>query len=322
MTRNGKIARLPKAVREELNRRLADGEPGKRLVAWLNSIPEVRTVLAAEFAGRPITENNLSEWKSGGFREWERQQELLATARTLAEQADELRESAGRLTDHLAMVLTVRLAEALRAGESLGEGEQAKELRCLRALCAEVVELRRGDHSAARLRLEQERREAEREKSDEEILGLFERWATMPRLRALLTDPRLSGAEKRRRLRDMLEQGEEPGAGSEQPEAGREEAVKSEGTSPGHRPGPLPGQGEEEGADGGKPEARDEDPGGAEGASPAHRPGPGLERDGEEPPSDGERGAKGQARPKAPVRERGVTRESWGGPDRPGRRSD
>jgi len=32
-TRNGKIARLPKDIREELNRRLEDGEPGKHLVA-------------------------------------------------------------------------------------------------------------------------------------------------------------------------------------------------------------------------------------------------------------------------------------------------
>ena len=81
MTRNGKIARLPKAVRDTLNRRLRDGEPGKRLVAWLNPQPEVQAVLAAEFGGRPITENNLSEWKTGGFREWELQQDALERAR-------------------------------------------------------------------------------------------------------------------------------------------------------------------------------------------------------------------------------------------------
>jgi hypothetical protein len=33
MTRTGKIARLPREVREELNRRLQNGEQGKRLVA-------------------------------------------------------------------------------------------------------------------------------------------------------------------------------------------------------------------------------------------------------------------------------------------------
>jgi hypothetical protein len=191
-------------MRAELNRRLADGEPGKRLVAWLNSLPEARAVLAAEFAGRPITENNLSEWKTGGFRDWERQQDLLATARNLAEQADELRAVAGGLTDHLALVVTARYAAALTDGDGPVEGGMAKELRWLQVLCADLVELRRGDHSAARLRLEQERREAEREKSDEETFGLFERWATMPALRELLMDPRLPAAERKRRLRELF----------------------------------------------------------------------------------------------------------------------
>ncbi len=61
--RNGKIARLPLAVREELNLRLRDGEEGVDLVVWLNSLPEVRQVLAAKFKGQPIAENNLANWK-------------------------------------------------------------------------------------------------------------------------------------------------------------------------------------------------------------------------------------------------------------------
>ena len=36
-TRNGKIARLTRSIREELKQRLNDGEQGKTLVAWLNS---------------------------------------------------------------------------------------------------------------------------------------------------------------------------------------------------------------------------------------------------------------------------------------------
>ena len=45
MTRNGKIARLPAALREELNQRLLDGEQGQPLVEWLNSLPKVQAVL-------------------------------------------------------------------------------------------------------------------------------------------------------------------------------------------------------------------------------------------------------------------------------------
>ena len=61
MTRLGKIARLPRAVREQLNHRLADGEMGKRLVEWLNTLPVVHAVLTAEFGGRAINEQNLSD---------------------------------------------------------------------------------------------------------------------------------------------------------------------------------------------------------------------------------------------------------------------
>ena len=48
MTRNGKIARLPRQVRDQLNRRLRDGQKGNQLAAWLNSLPKVLS-----FSARP-----------------------------------------------------------------------------------------------------------------------------------------------------------------------------------------------------------------------------------------------------------------------------
>ena len=70
MTRTGKIARLPNDLRDQLNRRLHDGEKGKTLLKWLNALPEVRAVLAAEFNRQPIRPCNLTEWKQGGHRDW------------------------------------------------------------------------------------------------------------------------------------------------------------------------------------------------------------------------------------------------------------
>src|SRR5882724_10428162 len=81
----GKISRLPREIREQLNQRLDWGEPGKRLVAWLNELPAVRTLLAAEFGGATINEQNLTNWKQGGFREWRMQQEVAAWGRINAE---------------------------------------------------------------------------------------------------------------------------------------------------------------------------------------------------------------------------------------------
>ena len=83
MTRKGKIARLPRAIRDELNRRLDDGEQGVRLVEWLNGLPEVKKVLESDFEGRAITEDNLAEWKNGGFLDWQAQQETLSLVREL-----------------------------------------------------------------------------------------------------------------------------------------------------------------------------------------------------------------------------------------------
>ena len=41
MTRKGKIARLPQPIREQINRRLENGEEGKQIAEWLNTLPEV-----------------------------------------------------------------------------------------------------------------------------------------------------------------------------------------------------------------------------------------------------------------------------------------
>ncbi len=42
MTGNGKIARLPRALRDELNRRMGDGQTGQELLLWLNRLPKVK----------------------------------------------------------------------------------------------------------------------------------------------------------------------------------------------------------------------------------------------------------------------------------------
>src|SRR5579871_5756699 len=81
MTRRGKIARLPCGIREELNRRLENGEQGRRLLVWINGLPEVKEVLDREFGGREISEGSLHEWKRGGFADWKNQQETMALAK-------------------------------------------------------------------------------------------------------------------------------------------------------------------------------------------------------------------------------------------------
>src|SRR6266542_1509247 len=167
MTRTGKIARLPRSVRDELNRRLDEGEQGKKLVAWLNALPEVQAIVAAEFGGKIIREQNLSEWKQGGYRDWMVQQEALEIAERLGEDAAEWgRDDCAPLTDTVAHWLAARYAVATRRVAETGGREG---WRLLREMCGDVVELRKGDHSAERLRIERERLELEKAKSEEQI---------------------------------------------------------------------------------------------------------------------------------------------------------
>jgi len=84
MARIGKIARLPGAVRAQLNTRLQDNVEGKQIVQWLNSLPEVQELLAEKFEGRPINEPNLTGWRQGGYEEWLLRQEVFAQAAELA----------------------------------------------------------------------------------------------------------------------------------------------------------------------------------------------------------------------------------------------
>jgi hypothetical protein len=167
MTRNGKIARLPQPIREQINRRLRNGEEGKQIVEWLNGLPDARTVLEAEFEGQPINENNVSNWKLGGIRDWELQEEALEAVRRLGANAAELAQAAGsQLADQLAICLTARIAVALQQPDCDGDGP-AGQLQRLRLLCADLVALRKGDHNAQRLRIEREKLDLELKKYDE-----------------------------------------------------------------------------------------------------------------------------------------------------------
>ncbi len=181
MTRTGKIARLPREIREQLDRRLHDGEMGSRLVEWLNSLPETKKNLTADFGGRDINEQNLTEWKQGGHQDWLARQELLACAGDVAAESKELAGvSEGSLSNHLAAVLTARYAALVSGWNGEMDDEFRRKARALRVLCQDIVGLRRGDHFAERLRLDLERfaeaNQTEKERALELCLEETRQW--------------------------------------------------------------------------------------------------------------------------------------------------
>jgi hypothetical protein len=170
MTRNGKIARLPREVREELNRRLENGEPANGLAVWLNGLPEVRQVLQAQFGGRAINDNNVSEWKGGGYREWQEQQEKRGLLRQTREEARELAEATDGAESNRELIAVLTADLALTVREGLRELTNPKERRewLLKTLGA-LARLRREDHVAAHLAIKQERWQQEKTKKQERV---------------------------------------------------------------------------------------------------------------------------------------------------------
>src|SRR5690348_14363633 len=133
MARHGKIARLPRALREEVNVRLQNGVPGRGIVAWLNERPEVKGMLERHFGGSPVNEQNLTEWKQGGYAEWLTKQELVEEVREAAEDAEDLAKAGGALADHAARTLSARYLLALAEWDGEPDHPAMAKLRALSA---------------------------------------------------------------------------------------------------------------------------------------------------------------------------------------------
>jgi hypothetical protein len=155
-TRVGKIARLPHDIREELNRRLADGVPGLHIVAWLKTLPEVQKVMAEQFGGRTITHQNVAEWRRRGYAEWAASRTDRAEWQDLLDHLDELNQqrtlaSGKDVTGHLGTLVVLELAKAL---DQLGRMKNSDERwRIFSRISRSLSRLRMDDCRAKRVLL-------------------------------------------------------------------------------------------------------------------------------------------------------------------------
>ena len=131
--------------------------------------------------------------------------------RTGLEQARQLRAEVAAfaeagsdaLTDTLAQWLTTQyVAAARKAAEEAGGA--GIPLAALRGLTADVVTLRKGDHSAARLLMEREWIEIERSKNEERMKRQFEEWLKEPGIRERLCGKNLTPEEREQRIREIF----------------------------------------------------------------------------------------------------------------------
>ncbi len=162
MTRRGKIARLPFALRQMLNKRLDNGVKGETLLAWLNGLPEVQAILQQEFRGAPINHANLSAWRQGGYAAWLEEQEIADAARQLQAVAVEVGRGADEatLSKGLSAMLAVELARSaqLLLRQSTDEVERWHRLQ---DIAKHVNAARREDHRAGWLELENRKTRAQ-----------------------------------------------------------------------------------------------------------------------------------------------------------------
>ena len=132
-TRTGKIAQLPKPIRDDLNQRLQNGKQGPELLKWLNSLPETQDLIADKFDHQPINRQNLSEWRHGGYEDWLRHQDRELRIQRIAEEGSDLeeREGAADLFENTARIAVAELMADLDDLHKLKGEARSKRLRTL-----------------------------------------------------------------------------------------------------------------------------------------------------------------------------------------------
>jgi hypothetical protein len=197
-THTGKIGRLPHAIREEVNRRLLDNEKASVILGWLNAQPEAVALWDTDFNGLPASDENLSQWRKGGFRKWLSRRERSEHLKTLSGFATDLAKSGGNIADGAASIIAGHILEALEESANLavtgGTDDAEKDPHAgLAKMAAAVASLQTA--GIARQRLELDKRKVgqkeramklDREKFETQTVAKFLEWARTPEAAAIL----------------------------------------------------------------------------------------------------------------------------------------
>ncbi|MGA2748438.1 MAG: hypothetical protein ABSG59_06650 [Verrucomicrobiota bacterium] len=139
-----------------MNSRLDDGQDGPQLLDWLNSLPETRQILNTHFAAVPVSPQNLSEWRQGGFHEWEARQDFIHHAHELSASSKDTAETIepSQLACDLAAELALRFAALLNQWDGEGALEFADKLHVLHGLARDISLIQKTIQQAAKFTAE------------------------------------------------------------------------------------------------------------------------------------------------------------------------
>lgn len=196
-----KIGRLPFAVRNELNERIRDGAQGAEILDWLNGLKETRKILREQKSG-PINAQNLTDWRSSGYRDWLDDQDRADRIRRLAEVSQTLATAAGGNAAGVGCnIATAKIMDILEAADE----DQVADL------ATALVKLRASENAAQKVALAEEKNaiqkeqlELSRAKFERDTARLFIKWAQSKDALALATDKRLGSDEKTERLGRLM----------------------------------------------------------------------------------------------------------------------
>lgn len=204
-----KIGRLPFAVRNELNERIRDGAQGAELLDWLNGLKETKKVLRemGSASGRSasaaaINAQNLTDWRSTGYKDWLEDQADADRIRRVAELSHTIATAAGGSAAGVACnIATAKIMDALQSADEDQIAELSKALNALRSgeTAAQKVALAEEKNALAKEQLELSRAKFERDTT-----RLFIKWAQNKDALALATDKRLGSDEKTERLGRLM----------------------------------------------------------------------------------------------------------------------
>ena len=196
-----KIGRLPFAVRNELNERIRDGAQGAELLAWLNGLKETKRILREMKSGE-VNAQNLTDWRSTGYKDWLDDQGEADRIRRLAEVSQTLAAAAGgNVAGVGCSIATAKIMDALESADDDKVSDLATALVKLRASenAAQKVALAEEKNALAKEQLSLSRAKFERDTT-----RLFIKWAANKDALALATDRRLGSDEKTERLGRLM----------------------------------------------------------------------------------------------------------------------
>ena len=105
-----------------------------------------------DFAGVPISKQNLSEWRQGGFEEWLARRDLCEDARDVGSWPKKwtTRIRTMVLADDVAQVLAARFGSLIANWNGEVDEKFEAKSRVFNRLCRSVVQLQRGMHRSNR----------------------------------------------------------------------------------------------------------------------------------------------------------------------------